>query len=551
MNYWKDIINLDSKLKKELLSLSEEELKEAFYQDLEFGTGGLRGIVGVGTNRLNIYTLKKTNIAYSKYLLSNFDNPSAVIAYDSRNMSLEFAIASATTLANFGIKVYLFNKITPTPVLSFAIRHLKANGGIIITASHNPPEYNGYKVYDEEGCQLVPSKVDHLLEFMKEEVDVFNYDIGNYQELIKENMIVFLDEEVDDEYVKRVLDISVNKDLKKDIKIVYTPLHGTGKYLGERLLKELGYDYFCVPEQMIPDPLFSTVKSPNPESNLAFEYAVKYGQEFKSDLLIATDPDADRLGIAIRVNDSYHFLTGNEVGAILIYYLCNYRPLENGVLFNTIVTSDIGSKIAKSFNLDVVSTLTGFKFIGEAAKKLEATNKKFFFGYEESYGYVISDFVRDKDALQALTLISEVVQFYKNKNMNLLDVLEEIYNKFGYCSDDLVNIVLPGLSGNLVIKEIMNYFRDNDLDFTEVKVKEDYLLQQRIFNGQTEKIDLPKSNVIKFILKDGSWFVLRPSGTEPKLKIYLCSYGKSRIDANKNTEYIKNNLLDVIERLKK
>ncbi|MFA7367652.1 MAG: phospho-sugar mutase [Bacilli bacterium] len=551
MNYWKDIINLDSKLKKELLSLSEEELKEAFYQDLEFGTGGLRGIVGVGTNRLNIYTLKKTNIAYSKYLLSNFDNPSAVIAYDSRNMSLEFAIASATTLANFGIKVYLFNKITPTPVLSFAIRHLKASGGIIITASHNPPEYNGYKVYDEEGCQLVPSKVDHLLEFMKEEVDVFNYDIGNYQELIKENMIVFLDEEVDDEYVKRVLDISVNKDLKKDIKIVYTPLHGTGKYLGERLLKELGYDYFCVPEQMIPDPLFSTVKSPNPESNLAFEYAVKYGQEFKSDLLIATDPDADRLGIAIRVNDSYHFLTGNEVGAILIYYLCNYRPLENGVLFNTIVTSDIGSKIAKSFNLDVVSTLTGFKFIGEAAKKLEATNKKFFFGYEESYGYVISDFVRDKDALQALTLISEVVQFYKNKNMNLLDVLEEIYNKFGYCSDDLVNIVLPGLSGNLVIKEIMNYFRDNDLDFTEVNVKEDYLLQQRIFNGQTEKIDLPKSNVIKFILKDGSWFVLRPSGTEPKLKIYLCSYGKSRIDANKNTEYIKKNLLDVIERLKK
>ena len=551
MNYWKDIINLDSKLKKELLSLSEEEQKEAFYQELEFGTGGLRGIVGVGTNRLNIYTLKKTNIAYSKYLLSIFDNPSAVIAYDSRNMSLEFAIASATTLANFGIKVYLFNKITPTPVLSFAIRHLKASGGIIITASHNPPEYNGYKVYDEEGCQLVPSKVDHLLEFMKEEVDVFNYDIGNYQELIKKNMIVFLDEEVDDEYVKRVLDISVNKDLKKDIKIVYTPLHGTGKYLGERLLKELGYDYFCVPEQMIPDPLFSTVKSPNPESNLAFEYAVKYGQEFKSDLLIATDPDADRLGIAIRVNDSYHFLTGNEVGAILIYYLCNYRPLENGVLFNTIVTSDIGIKIARSFNLDVVSTLTGFKFIGEAAKKLEATNKKFFFGYEESYGYVISDFVRDKDALQALTLISEVVQFYKNKNMNLLDVLEQIYNKFGYCSDVLVNIVLPGLSGNLVIKEIMNYFRDNDLEFTEVSVKEDYLLQQRIFNGQTEKIDLPKSNVIKFILKDGSWFVLRPSGTEPKLKIYLCSYGKSRIVANKNTEYIKNNLLDVIERLKK
>ena len=551
MNCWKDIVNLDPKLKKELLSLSEEEQKEAFYQELEFGTGGLRGIVGVGTNRLNIYTLKKTNIAYSKYLLSIFDNPSAVIAYDSRNMSLEFAIASATTLANFGIKVYLFNKITPTPVLSFAIRHLKASGGIIITASHNPPEYNGYKVYDEEGCQLVPSKVDHLLEFMKEEVDVFNYDIGNYQELIKKNMIVFLDEEVDDEYVKRVLDISVNKDLKKDIKIVYTPLHGTGKYLGERLLKELGYDYFCVPEQMIPDPLFSTVKSPNPESNLAFEYAVKYGQEFKSDLLIATDPDADRLGIAIRVNDSYHFLTGNEVGAILIYYLCNYRPLENGVLFNTIVTSDIGIKIARSFNLDVVSTLTGFKFIGEAAKKLEATNKKFFFGYEESYGYVISDFVRDKDALQALTLISEVVQFYKNKNMNLLDVLEQIYNKFGYCSDVLVNIVLPGLSGNLVIKEIMNYFRDNDLDFTEVNVKEDYLLQQRIFNGQTEKIDLPKSNVIKFILKDGSWFVLRPSGTEPKLKIYLCSYGKSRIDANKNTEYIKNNLLDVIERLKK
>ena len=551
MNCWKDIVNLDPKLKKELLSLSEEEQKEAFYQELEFGTGGLRGIVGVGTNRLNIYTLKKTNIAYSKYLLSIFDNPSAVIAYDSRNMSLEFAIASATTLANFGIKVYLFNKITPTPVLSFAIRHLKASGGIIITASHNPPEYNGYKVYDEEGCQLVPSKVDHLLEFMKEEVDVFNYDIGNYQELIKENMIVFLDEEVDDEYVKRVLDISVNKDLKKDIKIVYTPLHGTGKYLGERLLKELGYDYFCVPEQMIPDPLFSTVKSPNPESNLAFEYAVKYGQEFKSDLLIATDPDADRLGIAIRVNDSYHFLTGNEVGAILIYYLCNYRPLENGVLFNTIVTSDIGIKIARSFNLDVVSTLTGFKFIGEAAKKLEATNKKFFFGYEESYGYVISDFVRDKDALQALTLISEVVQFYKNKNMNLLDVLEQIYNKFGYCSDVLVNIVLPGLSGNLVIKEIMNYFRDNDLEFTEVSVKEDYLLQQRIFNGQTEKIDLPKSNVIKFILKDGSWFVLRPSGTEPKLKIYLCSYGKSRIVANKNTEYIKNNLLDVIERLKK
>lgn len=552
---WQNFKNLDSDLKRELESLNEEELNDAFYTDLTFGTGGMRGILGPGTNRMNIYTIRRANYGYGKYILmEKGNNHSVVIAYDCRKNSLLFAKESARVLATMGIKVFLFNKITPTPELSFAVRYLKTSGGIVVTASHNPPIYNGYKIYDNSGCQLVPDLADIVIKEINNAPDAFDINVKEYEELVNEGLIEVLDESVDDAYLEKVKSISLHNEIdKSNFKVVFTSLHGTSSVLGQRLLKEMGYNFIPVKEQMVADGNFSTVKSPNPENSEAFTLAIKYAKENNADICVATDPDADRVGLAVLDNGSYKLLTGNQTGPILIKYLAENRKLDKqNVLFNTIVTSSLGSEVAKKYGIETVSTLTGFKFIGEQAKLLEGTEKEFFFGYEESYGYVASDFVRDKDSLQALLLCSEIACFYKNKGKNLVQVLNDIYEEFGYYQESLININLAGEDGAKKITRTLDYFRDKiNFNISNLKalVKEDYLLQKKYDGNGVSSLALPKSNVIKYFLDDGSWFVLRPSGTEPKMKIYISAVTNDLEKSKARVNEIKENVLKIVNEI--
>lgn len=552
---WKNA-QLQDELKKELETLSDSELIDAFYKDLEFGTGGMRGVIGVGTNRMNIYTLRKANYGYAKYLLENDENPSVVIAYDCRHKSIDFAKESARVLAKFGIKTYLFKKITPTPELSFAIRHLKATGGIVVTASHNPPKYNGYKIYDCDGCQLVPELADKVINYIANSPDPLTMVLESFEELEAKKMIVWLDDDIDCEYLKNVKSIVVNNDTCKDnFKVCFTSLHGTSTYLGPRLLEEMGYKYVLTKEQMVPDPNFSTLILPNPEDKRAFDLAIKYAKENDADICIATDPDADRVGLAVKHNGEYVLLTGNQTGALLIEYLAKYRKVnKKGVIFNTIVTSPLGVVIGEKYGFEHYSTLTGFKYIGEQAKKLESSDDKmFFFGYEESYGYVIKDFVRDKDSLQALLLCSEMACFYKNQGKDLVEVLNNIYEEYGYYLDDLVNIGLEGKDGQEKIGRILNHFRKlkNNIDF-EIDAIEDYeeSIRYDYKEDNTSKLLLPKSNVIKYFLSDGSFFVLRPSGTEPKMKVYLSVRKETKEKAIIRNKEIKDKVMEIVNSVK-
>lgn len=552
---WQNFKNLDSDLKRELESLNEEELNDAFYTDLTFGTGGMRGILGPGTNRMNIYTIRRANYGYGKYILmEKGNNHSVVIAYDCRKNSLLFAKESARVLATMGIKVFLFNKITPTPELSFAVRYLKTSGGIVVTASHNPPIYNGYKIYDNSGCQLVPDLADIVIKEINNAPDAFDINVKEYEELVNEGLIEVLDESVDDAYLEKVKSISLHNEIdKSNFKVVFTSLHGTSSVLGQRLLKEMGYNFIPVKEQMVADGNFSTVKSPNPENSEAFTLAIEYAKENNADICVATDPDADRVGLAVLDNGSYKLLTGNQTGPILIKYLAENRKLDKqNVLFNTIVTSSLGSEVAKKYGIETVSTLTGFKFIGEQAKLLEGTEKEFFFGYEESYGYVASDFVRDKDSLQALLLCSEIACFYKNKGKNLVQVLNDIYEEFGYYQESLININLAGEDGAKKITRTLDYFRDKiNFNISNLKalVKEDYLLQKKYDENGVSSLTLPKSNVIKYFLDDGSWFVLRPSGTEPKMKIYISAVTNDLEKSKARVTEIKENVLKIVNEI--
>ncbi len=552
INEWKNFEKLDETLKEELMKMNEEELYDAFYTDLAFGTGGMRGVLGPGTNRMNIYTIRKANYGFGKYILNvNSKNPSVVIAYDSRFNSTLFAEESAKVLCSLGIKVYLFDKITPTPELSFAVRYLKATGGIVVTASHNPPVYNGYKIYDENGCQLIPELANQVIEEIGYAPNPFSMKLASIEELKIASKVEIIGKQVDDEYLKNVKNISVNEVNKDNFKVVFTPLHGTSSILGKRLLEECGYDIVPVKEQMVADPMFSTVVLPNPEDKRAFDLAIKYAKECDADICIATDPDADRVGLAVKHNGEYVLLTGNQTGALLIHYLTENRKInKQGVLFNTIVTSDLGAQIARKHGVEVFSTLTGFKFIGDQAKKLEGTDKMFYFGYEESYGYVVCDFVRDKDSLQALLLCSEVACYYKNLGKTLVDVLTEIYEEYGYYGESLVNINLAGASGASRIERILNTFRTLDKFETDklvVVCKEDYELSKRYTDGIVSDIVLPKSNVLKYFLDDGSWFALRPSGTEPKMKVYISSIGKTLDASNARIETIKEEVLKIVE----
>ncbi|MBO4623180.1 MAG: phospho-sugar mutase [Bacilli bacterium] len=545
---WFDAKCLEADLREQLNSYSEEELNDAFYTDITFGTGGMRGVIGAGTNRMNIYTLRRANYGYGKVLLAHYDKPSVAIAYDPRHKSLDFAKDSARVLASLGVKVFLFDKITPTPELSFAVRFLHATGGIVVTASHNPPEYNGYKIYDHTGCQYVPDLVEEVIREIDKAPGYFDIQPREYDELVKEGLIEIVGPVIDEAYLNAVKGIQVKVGAKKEIKIVFTPLHGTSGYLGSKLLTDLGYDFVAVKEQMVPDGDFSTVKSPNPENASAFELAIKYAKEAKADLVIATDPDADRLGIAVLHNGEYKYLTGNQTGAILINYLCKFRPFSKAKLFNTIVTGSLGAEIAQKHGIETFSTLTGFKYIGEQATLLEGTDTKFFFGYEESYGYVIGDFVRDKDSLQAITMISEAANYYHSIGKTLVDVLEDLYKEYGYHQEGLVNIGLAGEEGAKKIGRILNHFRVNNPAGFDIVAKEDYELRKRYdyLAGKESDLTLPVSNVIKFFLRDGSWFVLRPSGTEPKMKVYIACVAPSMEDAKAKVKEIEDKVMKIV-----
>ncbi len=559
---WFDYIDLDTFVRKDLEGKTEKELEEMFYTNLSFGTGGMRGILGAGTNRLNIYTIRRANAGLAHYLLKHYKENEltrgVVIAHDNRLMSKEFAKESAKVLGANGIKSYLFHDLRPTPELSYAVRQTNALAGIVITASHNPPNYNGYKIYDEYGCQYTPVYANEIIGYVNEIEDLFGIKTIDFTDLLANDLVEFLGEEMDKSYLDAVKSIAIHPELRKPLRIVFTSLHGTSGYLGPRLLREAGYDVHPVEEQLVTDPYFSTLKLPNPEEKSAFLLAEKLGKQINAHLLIATDPDADRLGIAVLHQNEYIYMSGNQTGAVMIYYLLHEKKKlgtlpKKGVVFNTIVTSGLGAKIAESFGMDVISTLTGFKYIGEQARYLEKEDRRFVFGYEESYGYVVKDFVRDKDSLQAMLLISEAATYYHEaENKTLYDKLLDIYNEYGYYCEELANIALLGKAGQERIERIMSHFRNNDFsEFNGAKVlaKEDYLLSKRYDNNEITEITLEKSDVIKYILDDDSWFVFRPSGTEPKLKIYAGVIGNSFEHSEQKSANLLKQLREIVEKV--
>jgi len=579
---WLSNQNLSAELKAQLERMDEKEKEDAFYTDLEFGTAGMRGVMGPGTNRMNIYTIRKANVGFAKYLLENVENAKergVAIAYDSRHFSPEFAMESARVFATNGIKAYVFEGARPTPELSFAVRYLGCAGGIVITASHNPPEYNGYKIYDESGSQTLPADGDKVIAGVNAVDDVFAIEVKSESELRAAGLIVTVGSEIDEAYLARVKDLEINADVdKRGLRVVFSPLHGTAGMLTTKLMADCGYEgLHIVAEQAEPDGNFTTVNYPNPEDAAAFEYAIKKGHEVDADILLATDPDADRMGVAVKVSageyvthtwtatlasrpvfrtdDEYVLLTGNQTGAVLVYYLLSQRKAKGtlpakGRVFDTVVSSELAAKIARAYGLETMSTLTGFKFIGEQARLLEGTEYEYVFGYEESYGSLISDFVRDKDAIQAVLILSEAAAYYKAQGKTLCDVLDDIYAEFGFYQEDLVNIALVGKEGNEKIQLLLSEFRvtpPTEVAGLKVTIVEDYKISERVTDGMISKIDLPSANVLKYILEDGSWFVLRPSGTEPKAKIYISVVTDDKVATSERVEAIKKDVLAKVD----
>lgn len=540
---WLSYAELDAELKEQLENMKQDEKKieDSFYKNLEFGTGGMRGELGAGTNRLNVYTVRKATKGLAMFiekLGENAKKRGVVVAYDSRHKSPEFAMEVAATLGAHGITTYVFESLRPTPVLSFAVRHLHTASGIVLTASHNPPEYNGYKVYGEDGGQLPPKEADELISYVNAVENELTVEVADVEQLKADGLLHIIGQEVDDAYAAELNNVIINKEMVKevgkDLKIVFTPLHGTSNISVRRGLEEVGFtDVTVVKEQELPDPNFSTVKSPNPEEHAAFEYAIRDGEKVGADVLIATDPDADRLGVAVRNHDGeFQVLTGNQTGALMLDYLLSQKKEngtlpENGVVLKTIVTSEIGRTIAKAYGLDTVDTLTGFKFIGEKIKQYEESGQyEFQFGYEESYGYLIRPFCRDKDAVQSVLFACEVAAYYKSQGKTLYDGLLEVFKKYGFFREDLVSLTLKGKDGAEQIQKMMATFRENppkEVAGLTVVAVEDYKesIITTLQDGNKEEIHLPKSNVLKYQLEDGSWFCLRPSGTEPKIKFYF------------------------------
>lgn len=565
-NRWLSYAELDAELKEQLENMKQDEKKieDSFYKNLEFGTGGMRGELGAGTNRLNVYTVRKATQGLAKFiekLGEEAKKRGVVVAYDSRHKSPEFAMEVAATLGAHGITTYVFESLRPTPVLSFAVRHLHTVSGIVLTASHNPPEYNGYKVYGEDGGQLPPKEADELISYVNAVEDELTVEVANVEQLKADGLLHIVGQEVDDAYASELNNVIINKEMVqnvgKDLKIVFTPLHGTSNISVRRGLEEVGFtDVTVVKEQELPDPNFSTVKSPNPEEHAAFEYAIRDGEKVGADVLIATDPDADRLGVAVRNHDGeFQVLTGNQTGALMLDYLLSQKKEngtlpENGVVLKTIVTSEIGRTIAKAYGLDTVDTLTGFKFIGEKIKQYEESGQyEFQFGYEESYGYLIRPFCRDKDAVQSVLFACEVAAYYKSQGKTLYDGLLEVFEKYGFFREDLVSLTLKGKDGAEQIQEMMATFRENppkEVAGLTVVAVEDYKasIVTSLQDGHKEEIHLPKSNVLKYQLEDGSWFCLRPSGTEPKIKFYFGVQDNSLQNSEQKLLTIKEDIMN-------
>ncbi|MBZ5519303.1 phospho-sugar mutase [Bacillus sp. NEAU-CP5] len=564
---WNQAEQLDSELKKLLADAegNEQLLEDFFYKNLEFGTGGMRGEIGPGTNRMNIYTVRKASAGLAAYIAKQGEDAKkrgVAIAYDSRHKSPEFAMEAAKTLASQGIQTYVFDELRPTPELSFAVRKLNAYAGIVVTASHNPPEYNGYKVYGDDGAQLPPKEADIVIAEVNAIENELTIQVEDEQSLKEKGLIKIIGEEIDKPYTEELTSISVHPELSDevDVSVVFTPLHGTANKPVRRGLEALGYkNVTVVKEQELPDPDFSTVKSPNPEEHAAFEYAIKLGEEQNADILVATDPDADRLGIAVKNSEGkYTVLTGNQTGALLLHYLLSEKKKqgtlpENGVVMKTIVTSELGRAVASSFGLDTVDTLTGFKFIGEKIKEYEKSGQYTFqFGYEESYGYLIGDFARDKDAIQAALLAVEVCAFYKKQGMSLYDALLSIFKEYGYYREGLKSLTLKGKQGAEQISAILTSFRNDppkQMAGKQITQAEDYSTGKRtVFaDHHEEDIDLPKSNVLKYFLEDGSWFCLRPSGTEPKVKFYFAVKGTSLQDSEQRLAALSEAVMKTVD----
>lgn len=517
--YW---LTFDDNTKNELESITDKkEIEDRFYKDLEFGTGGLRGIMGAGANRMNKYTVGKATKGLCEYLKNEFaGEKSVVIAYDSRNNSKAFAECAAEVLCYNGIKTFLFEEIMPTPVLSFSVRYLNCNAGIVITASHNPKEYNGYKVYDKYGCQLVPQYADKVISYINNVKDIKSVKHMNLNMALSNGYLTYIGDEVLNSYISEVEKIAVYKEAS-DLKIVYTPLHGTGNIPVRKVLSDMSFDVSVVKEQAVADGNFTTVRSPNPEEKDALNMALEQAKRANADLVIGTDPDCDRVGVGVLHNGVYTLLTGNQTGALLVDFYLKFKKQSlnpKSTLVKTIVTNDLGAEIARKNGLNVVETLTGFKYIGDQITKYEKTGEnEFLIGYEESYGYLVGTYARDKDAVVASMLICEMAAYYKKNKMTLVDALNVLYSEYGFYLDALDSFVLKGKDGASRIKNIMSYFRANKATvFPNITDVKDY---------STGIGDLPKSNVLKFFLKGGSWIAVRPSGTEPKLKMYYSVRG--------------------------
>ena len=547
---WLDYAELPDYLRQDLNSMDEKTKEDAFYTNLEFGTAGMRGLIGAGTNRINIYVVRQATEGLARLIEEKgdeFKKRGVAIAYDSRHFSPEFAFESAAVLAKHGIKSYVFESLRPTPELSFAVRHLGTFAGIMITASHNPAPFNGYKVYGEDGGQMPPHDADALTDYIRAIENPFAIEVADVEAEKASGLIEVIGDAIDAEYLKEVKDVNINQKLideyGKDMKIVYTPLHGTGEMLARRALAQAGFDSVEVVEaQAVADPDFSTVKSPNPESQAAFALAEELGRKVGADVLVATDPDADRVGVEVLQKDgSYLNLSGNQIGAIMAKYILEAHKSAgtlpaNAALCKSIVSTDLVTKIAESYGATMFNVLTGFKFIAEKIQEFEEKhNHTYMMGFEESFGYLIKPFVRDKDAIQAVLVVAELAAYYRSRGLTLADGIEEIYKEYGYFAEKTISVTLSGVDGAEQIKAIMAKFRDNapkDFNATAISVTEDFKAQtSTAADGTVTALTTPPSDVLKYTLADGSWIAVRPSGTEPKIKFYIAVVGDSNEDA--------------------
>lgn len=527
--YWKNHQDLDATLREELNNLSDKEIEDCFYTDVKFQTAGMRGLMGVGTNRINIHTIRKATMGFINHLHKTCQNPKVAISYDNRKGSREFAYDCANLLATYNIESYVASSLRPTPELSFMVRYYKCDGGIMITASHNPKEYNGYKLYDANGCQLVPDLAQKVID----EIALLD-DVLAIKPNVTEDKLAYIhevDTEVDRAYYDEVLGIRLHKDVNKDFKIAFSPEHGASNWPVRDCLKEAGYDVEVVEAQCVPDPTFGATKTPNPEEAGAYEEVLKLAEEIKAELILVCDPDGDRMGVGVLHNGKYVILNGNQTGALLLEYILHSHKelgikVNNPVMFNTIVTSDIGEAVATYYGVQTEKTLTGFKYIGDKVAKYEKTlEKTYVFGYEESYGSLIAPFVRDKDATQACVMLAEACAYYREKGMTLQDVIEDIYKRLGAYYDSQMSISLPGQDGAIRLKEIMDSTRNNpitEIEGNKVVKWEDYKERKiHIGNEVSELVGYDVTDVLKYYFEDGSFVAVRPSGTEPKCKVYF------------------------------